>query len=151
MSMNENKDDSLFEATRDVFKAMLGLDISKLAEQRNGCGKAVQVTIGIIGELKGSIIYSFPEQTSLAIVNALSGMETEGIDDFVTSALAEISNIISGNMTTYLSGQNISCDILPPKIEIGDTLPSADKPTTLQINTSVGLLSEYITLQKAAE
>jgi len=46
----------------------------------------------------------------------MSGMEFSEIDDFVTSAMGEIANIISGNVMSTLSVQKLSCDILPPHI-----------------------------------
>ena len=48
------------------------------------------------------------------MVKIMSGMEFEEVDAFVTSAISEIANIISGNVATALSDSDIKCDILPP-------------------------------------
>ena len=51
------------------------------------------------------------------MVSIMSGMEVEAVDEFVTSAISEIANIISGNVMTLLEGENVRCDILPPELK----------------------------------
>lgn len=114
--MVSNLYESFLTATRDVFQLML--DLSEI----NDCpvntsdfeGESLTISIGIVGDLIGAVMYRFPRETSLKIVNILSGMELDSVDDFVTSAIAEIANIISGNVMTLMEKENIKCDILPP-------------------------------------
>ncbi|MBA9088330.1 chemotaxis protein CheX [Fontibacillus solani] len=140
-----------FKATQEVFRLMLDLDIQEtppeqLSELKN---KAVNVSIGIVGDLEGKIDYCFPESMTLEIVRILSGMEMNELDDFVASAISEVVNIISGNAMTGLFEHQVQCDIQPPSIEIADTCSGrnqSDKMLTLE--TSIGQLLVDIQLEK---
>ncbi len=142
------------KATCEVFKLMLDIDasVSKL-ESINGPVEdkdCVHVSVGLTGDLLGEIIYCFPNDTTLKIVNIMSGMEIDQIDEFVTSALSEISNIISGNAMTILSEENFACDILPPRIitDMDDASSGEiDKETVIRVNTSVGEMELDIRLK----
>lgn len=132
-------------ATCQTLKLML--DIDSLAETvQKTVGhpddpSRTDVSIGITGDLTGEVLYSFPVETTLEIVKMLSGMELTEIDEFVMSALGEISNIISGNAVTALSASDITCDIAPPEIR-GSEGPAAPDGTeyvfSTKIDTSVG-------------
>ena len=111
------------DAAQQTLKLLLDVDALVAAQAENDTVEGtseedgqVGVVIGITGDLNGEVRYSFPPDTSLEIVKMMSGMEFTEIDEFVTSALGEIANIISGNAVTGLSVDHIICDILPPKI-----------------------------------
>lgn len=142
-----------FNATRDVFKLMLDLsnisDKPLLDKDVSAQDSKINIEIGIIGDLQGKVIYHFPKQTSLEMVKIMSGMEFSEIDDFVTSALGEIANIISGNVMSTLSVQKISCDILSPHIlnETGDTTGiNYEFESGMQICTDIGSVDLNIIL-----
>ena len=130
-------------ATSETLKLLLDLDAIVAASQNEDKKEEKQdqidVAIGITGDLTGEVLYRFPTETTLEIVKIMSGMEFTEIDEFVTSALGEIANIISGNAVTDLSRQEIVCDILPPKVLEGE---GADAETTYlfstKLNTSIG-------------
>jgi chemotaxis protein CheX len=103
------------DATHNVFQLMLNIsEISDHPTEDFKCDEVVDISIGITGDLHGKVIYRFPVSTSLNMVSIMSGMQFEEVDDFVTSAISEIANIISGNVMTALSDNDIKCDILPP-------------------------------------
>jgi Predicted inhibitor of MCP methylation, homolog of CheC len=123
------------------------LDVDALAEAARvieACPEntdQIDVVIGITGDLDGEVLYRFPTDTTLEIVKMMSGMEFTEVDEFVTSALGEIANIISGNAVTDLSQKDITCDILPPKIMGEEKLVTDEGVTYLfstKINTSIG-------------
>lgn len=67
--MTVQQGNTFYEATRDVFKMMLGLDIAQLETHSAMEGEeTVQVAIELIGDLTGSVVYSFPKTTTLNIV-----------------------------------------------------------------------------------
>ena len=110
------------KATQHVFQLML--DINDVhAEPLNENIReldTVEVSIGVTGDLIGQVVYSFPYETCLNMVNIMSGMEISEVDEFVTSAISEVANIISGNVMTLLTDENLTCDILPPKVLMGE-------------------------------
>jgi len=114
--LNENP---FLDATKSVFKSMLDMDIDPLpSDAKVKQEENVRVEIALVGDLSGTVVYNFPKSTTLNIVKTLSGMESDSLDDFATSMLGEMANIISGNAATSLSGANCKCDIRPPQITI---------------------------------
>lgn len=121
---------ALVDATQKVFKLMLNItDISDRPAGDLKCDEEVDIAIGVTGDLQGKVIYRYPVATSLKIVNVLSGMQFDAVDAFVTSAVSEVANIISGNILSMLSQDEINCDILPP-------VPYTPEDTAYEINTS---------------
>lgn len=110
---------SFTEATRDVFKIMLDLDAnSKQHSFTESTSEQLRIAVGITGDIQGEIQYWFPKETAFEIVKIMSGMEISEIDDFVTSAIGEVANIISGNAMNNLYERNFTCDIMPPEVSI---------------------------------
>ncbi len=109
-------------ATKEVFRLMLNL------EAQRGDLRVVKdmvpsndasVLLGVTGDLKGSILFSFTTDMTLEMVKIMSGMEMSEIDSFVSSALGEVANIIGGNAVTKLSEHKYICDIVPPQVFVG--------------------------------
>lgn len=151
--MNNTLRRSFFEATQEVFELMLDLEVTEsLSTNTDDCGD-LTIAIGVTGNLTGDIRYVFPKETVLQMVRILTGgMEVNEVDDFVTSAIGEISNIISGKALIALSEKNVTCDILPPQIipkEAGACAYSMDSST--QIDTEIGSLGLVIHLQSGKE
>jgi chemotaxis protein CheX len=144
-------------ATRDVFQLML--DLNNISDKPH-CVEGVcypsgnvDIAINIIGDLEGKVVYHFPKETSLEMVKIMSGgMEFNEIDDFVTSAMGEIANIISGNVTSILSTQEIACDIQPPEFITPAANEDASKHydfiSGMQICTEIGNVQLDIMLNK---
>lgn len=138
------------EATRNVFHLML--DISNISDRMaEGLGneEELDVSIGFIGDLKGEVIYRLPHQTSLGIVTIMSGMEFDTVDEFVTSAISEIANIISGNVLTLLAEKDLTCDILPPVLKSPDSGEDYEFRTNILITSEVGEVCLDIRLEPA--
>lgn len=127
------------EATRNVFQLMLDLsDVSDQPVKALPSENSLNISIGVIGDLSGEVIYRFPVDTSVNMVKIMSGMEFDRVDDFVTSAISEIANIISGNVLTILSGSDLKCDILPPHISMEDSKKDYSIQTSCCLTTSAG-------------
>lgn len=128
-----------FEATKNVFQLMLDLSqISECSSSALVCDDATSIAIGIIGDLKGEVTYHFPCSTALSMVNIMSGMEMDRVDEFVTSAISEITNIISGNALTLLTARGLTCDILPPQLRQPDQSHEYTLCEQHCITTSIG-------------
>lgn len=111
--------------------------------------EGVDVSIGVVGNFVGEIIYRFPSDTSLSMVNIMSGMEISSVDEFVTSAISEIANIISGNVLTELAQNDMKCDILPPAVCKPDNGKIYELMTSCLNSTAVGNMGLDIRLNQA--
>ncbi len=151
--MNPELANPFYVATREVFRLMLDLEVQRGADQLKLDGlanKKACVSIGIVGDLEGTIQYNFPESMTLEMVRIMSGMEMEVVDDFVASALSEIVNIISGNAMTSLFESNYTCDILPPTLQLIEEVEErpSDKVISLPLETIIGPLRVEVDLRK---
>lgn len=135
---------SFYKATQDVFRLMLDTEVEKgdlKAVEGMVFSKDANVMLGVTGDLKGTILFSFTNDMTLEMVKIMSGMEIKEIDNFVSSALGEVANIIGGNAVTNLTTYNYICDITPPQIIIGEykSLSMANKRALLMpLKTSIG-------------
>ncbi len=143
-----------YKATEDVFETMLDLKTERgeldIVEDMIA-GKEANVIIGMTGELTGSILYSFPKEMTLEMVKIMSGMEMDKLDSFVTSALGEVANIISGNAVTYLSDQDYTCDIVPPQIVVGESKSismATKKALRIPLKTKIGEFDIHVSIKE---
>ena len=60
--------------------------------------------LGIVGEVKGNVSYSFDFQTAIKIVSCMVGMPVTELREFERSALAELANMITGNAVGGVEG-----------------------------------------------
>lgn len=142
---------SFLEATSNVFGLMMDLtDVIDAPVERFECNGELDIVIGVIGDLKGEVIYRFPHETSLGMVKIMSNMEFDAVDEFVISAISEIANIISGNVLTILSEKNLTCDILPPVQGMGKENADYSLQKICCMTTSVGDVGLEIRLNPAS-
>jgi chemotaxis protein CheX len=138
------------EATRSVFQLMLDLnDVADRPAESFVRGDSLSIAIGVTGDLTGEVVYLFPSVTSLRMVSVMSGMEVVRVDDFVTSAVAEIANIISGNVMMLLSGSSYECDILPPELREANDSVNYSLHAAKCLDTSLGDMCLDIRLNPA--
>lgn len=135
---------SFYIATQDVFKLMFDLNVEKnelkVIEDMIP-SKDLSVLLGVTGDLKGSILFSFPDDMTLDMVQIMAGMKMDKIDTFVSSALGEIANIIGGNALTNLASNDYQCDITPPQVFVGQhktISPSEEKALLINLETTIG-------------
>lgn len=149
--MINNLHKTFVDATQNVLNLMLNIsEVSDHQTENFSFDDEVDIAIGVVGDLQGDVIYRFPISTSLNMVQVMSGMQFEEVDAFVTSAISEIANIISGNVLITLSNNNLKCDILPPVQCKLDNDKKYEIEASCCISTSIGEIGLKIRLNKAA-
>lgn len=139
------------DATHNVYRMMLSIsEISEHPADYFNCEEEIDISIGVVGDLKGEVVYRFPVSTSLKMVNIMSGMQFDQVDAFVTSAIAEIANIVSGNVLSALSDHEFECDILPPVQCQLDTNKEYEVKTSCCFETAIGEICLEVRLNRAA-
>ena len=111
---------NIFSASAlDVMEKMAGFSANDIEEQFVS-NKRVQgdifVEIGLIGDLKGRIIFGFSKELAFKLIEIMTFVEPAEIDELVCSALAELSNITCGNAATALTEHGKVCDIKTPVV-----------------------------------
>lgn len=142
------------KAANDVFRLMMDITTERgelrISEELIP-SKDASVIIGVTGDLYGSILYSFPKEMTLQMVEIMANMKMTEIDSFVISALGEVANIISGNAITHLSASSYRCDIVPPQVVIGQNTSlsmATNKALIIPFTTPIGDFDIYVTLRE---
>ncbi|MEG6523561.1 chemotaxis protein CheX [Desulfotomaculum sp. 1211_IL3151] len=145
---------SFYQATNDVLALMLDITtergMPRLLEDMVS-SKDASVILGIIGDVKGTVLFSFPKDMTLEMVKIMSGMEMDEIDSFVSSAIGEVANIIGGNAITMLSANNYHCDIATPQVIVGEYKSLSlgnEKALLLPLKTPIGEFSIALFLKE---
>lgn len=78
------------------------------------------IIVGVTGEMRGQVLIAMTEKNACAIASKMCMMEVTQIDDFASSALSELGNMIMGNTATVFSSSGIGIDITPPTLSHGE-------------------------------
>jgi chemotaxis protein CheX len=81
--------------------------------------KEMSVLIGVAGDLRGRLILDADRTVFGAIGAKMFGMELSG--DMLDSFTGELGNMIAGNMATHLAERQVTVDITPPTVLVGQT------------------------------
>lgn len=93
-------------ATNEVFQTMLGLEArygeTHIAEPGKGLSMGVIGIIGLVGEWTGTAVVSYSSPLACKIANTLFLQEYPNVSDEVLDAVAEMTNMIIGNLKNNL-------------------------------------------------
>ncbi len=82
--------------------------------------KDVTIIIGVTGPVKGQVVYSMDQNVAEAIAKSmLPGTLPAQQKKLVNSAVSEMANIITGQASIILAGDNHVIDITPPAVFCG--------------------------------
>lgn len=83
----------------------------------------VSIIIGVTGAVKGQIVYSMDKNFAFAVAKAMMPNKLPAeIKQMVNSAVSEIANMITGQASIDLAGENKMIDITPPAVVSGPAL-----------------------------
>ncbi|APC40191.1 MULTISPECIES: chemotaxis protein CheX [Clostridium] len=113
--------------------------------------KGVVIIIGIIGDVKGNIIYGMSVDTAKKIASIMMmGAPVDNFDELPQSAISELVNMLTANVAMNFSKDNINIDISTPTLIEGDFTASSNADKVLCVEMSVdGMIIEVnISLEK---
>jgi chemotaxis protein CheX len=85
--------------------------------------KDVTAFVGIFGEIRGSVSYSFDSETAKRLISKMvMDMPVTEIDELGRSAVAELANMITGNAISVFNTNRILADITPPTVVTGQDI-----------------------------
>jgi len=111
----------------------------------------VTVLLSIVGNIKGVVLYSMDISMALAMVSRMLGEKQEEFDELAQSGIAEMGNVITGVVTTYLAEAGYRCSISVPTLIVGKgtMLSTLDfKRMVIPLRTEFGLMSIHIALRE---
>ena len=102
---------------------------SKIPEDMNIC-----FTVGLTGSLNNRLGFAFSDFFTSEVFVAMTGMELGEQDEFIVSAMSEISNVLAGHIVSIISGNSTDVIIkVPEKVEPG-SFPAQSDVTHLKTN-----------------
>lgn len=111
----------------------------------------VTAVVGLIGSVRGNISYSFTMESARKMVSAMTmGMQVEEIDEDARSALAELSNLITGRGCRIISDNETFTDFTTPTFIIGKDvyyLMSTVKTIAINVETEAGEMQVNVGLE----
>lgn len=97
----------------------------------------VIIILGIVGDLKGNVVYSMSMENAKAIASKMMfGMAVDELDDMAQSALSELSNMLTATASTEFSNIGININISTPILMYGNgfaTKMSTDKVLFVEV------------------
>ena len=88
----------------------------------------VVIIIGIAGDFRGQVFFTMDEKTACSIASAMMfGMEVPVLDEMSKSAIAELGNMILGNVSTEFYNTGTVIDITPPTVLVGQDMAISTK------------------------
>ncbi|MFL0196834.1 chemotaxis protein CheX [Clostridium sp. WILCCON 0269] len=111
--------------------------LSVKAKTINSIG--VLIIIGIVGDLKGNIIYGTTVESAKNIASKMMmGMPVEELNEMAQSAISEMTNMVTAGACTRFFEEGINIDISTPTLMYGEFTATASSEKVLCIEMLVG-------------
>ena len=111
------------EAAQDVLQAETTLEVTRGEMEwydHSYTTDEVTVIISLVGEVKGTVLYSLAEAAALDLAGRLrGGPPAQGFDSLAQSGVAELGNVITGRAGVKLSQWGYEVKISPPTLLLG--------------------------------
>ena len=152
--MSVNFLNPFLNAAASVLAAEIGAQVNRGAvtlETNSLTPQDVTVLLSIVGDIRGVVMYSMDIGMALAMVSLMLGEKQEEFDDLAQSGIAEMGNVITGVVTTYLAEAGYHCSISVPTLVIGrgTTLSTLDfKRVVIPLSTEMGHMTIHIALRE---
>ena len=80
------------------------------------------MNLGIIGEIKGNVVYNLEMPSAKAIASKMMmGMPVEEFNEMAESAISELSNMLTANASIHYSNMDLNTNISTPTLMHGDS------------------------------
>lgn len=98
----------------------------------------VIIIIGLIGDVKGNIIYGMCMDDAKKIASTMMmGMPVEDFNEMAQSAISELVNMLTANVATNFSRDNINVDISTPTLIQGKFTANASTDKVICVTMNV--------------
>ena len=107
----------------------------------------VVIIIGLIGDVKGNIIYGLSIDDAKKVASQMMmGMPVDDFNEMAQSAISELVNMITANVATNYSRDNISVDISTPTLVQGEFTANASTDKVICIEMDVNGISLQVNI-----
>jgi chemotaxis protein CheX len=124
-------------AVKEVLRTMLGLELNEVKVVSDNSENVKEEVTGLLpvsGDFNMMVTLGMSKKTASAIVVYMTGMQSSELrDDEMYDGIAELVNMIAGNIKTQMTGKGIHFKILYPYVIAGSnyTILQKNKVDTL--------------------
>lgn len=116
-------------------------------KDKNIKSPGVVIIIGLIGDIKGNIIYGLSIDNAKKVASQMMmGMPVDELNEMAQSAISELVNMLTANVATNYSRDNISVDISTPTLIQGDFTANASTDKVICIEMDVDGISLQVNI-----
>jgi len=111
----------------------------------------VVVIVGIVGDIRGNVIYGISLEDAKKIASAMMmGMPVPEFDELAQSAISELTNMLTANVATNFSNDNININISTPTLIHGKFIANAtsEKVVCVQMGVDEMTIEVNISMEK---
>lgn len=132
--------DCFAQSAAGAMETMAGLTGTKVPYSAySGNEDDIRIMVGLIGDHSGEAVFTFSKEFATGLIYTMTSIKVTQVDELTLSALSEMSNIISGNAASLITGSGKSSDIKTPRI-IKD-FTGTDNRSGFYIDTDLGRLA----------
>lgn len=92
-------------------------------KQKEVTGSGVVVVLGIVGELRGNVVYYMTAEAAMKIASTMMmGMPVTELDEMAQSTIGELTNMLTATAATCFYNMGIKIDISTPTILHGENM-----------------------------
>ena len=107
-------------------------------KDRNIQSPGVVIIIGLIGDVKGNIIYGLSIDNAKKIASQMMmGMPVDDFNEMAQSAISELVNMLTANVATNFSRDNITVDISTTSLIQGEVTANASTDKVVCVEMDV--------------
>ena len=119
-------------------------------KDRNISSPGVVIIIGLIGDVKGNIIYGLSIEDAKKVASQMMmGMPVDDFNEMAKSALSELVNMLTANVATNYSRDNINVDISTPTLIEGEFTANASTDKVICIEMDVDGIILHVNISLA--
>ncbi len=140
------------QATTEVFSVMLGMDLEAGGTQGTSAGvdhTGVVAVLGLTGAWGGSGEISCDSALSMEIARRLLMSESSAVDEEVLDAVAEVANMIVGNVKTHLEERLGPMGLSTPAVFFGGDFETRVVGRTSKVLVPFSCAAGSLTVQVA--
>ncbi|MEL7563474.1 MAG: chemotaxis protein CheX [Dehalobacterium sp.] len=125
------------EAAESVIRILCGIDakLGKVYLRKSPFSvNQVVIIIGVTGKIKGQVCFELSIETAKRLASIMmGGIQVAELDQMSMSAVSEMGNMILGNTSTIFESKNISIDITPPSLLMGERIEMSNRVATIVV------------------
>lgn len=146
--MDVNSVTPFVESFNDVMPQLGFESVQMGASREKGSeivGSGVVVVLGIVGSLRGNVVYLIDIESAKKIASVMmGGMDVDEFDEMAGSALSELTNMLTATAATHFADMGVSIDISTPTMIQGKNI---SVKMSSQHTSSIELIADGIPVE----